>query len=195
VRIFLYLCKMEYIPKAFVCPPNEFNEVWDLWDSIPPTPNPMNKNFNIRRRQSTFGGSYAFAGQVSSEIKVWPTLVSKVLEFTKKHSGSDLYNVVHVNWYPDGSAGLEPHSDDMRRNIPGMSIYSFTFLSQPGNPRGFQIYDKKTKEQTDEYMLDHGDLVIMTAGMQDTHKHGIKKSTAKKFKNLKRLNMTVRAWN
>ena len=43
-------------------------------------------------------------------------------------------------------------------------------------------------------MLDHGDLVIMSAAMQGTHKHGVKKSAAKKYKNLKRINLTVRAW-
>lgn len=185
---------MELLKSVLIVSTEEFEEAWALWDTIPWTPNPMNKNFNIRRKQATFGGSYHFAGQVSHELDEWPSLVTKVLEYTREHSGTNLYNVVHANWYPDGNAGLEPHADDMRKNIPGQAIYSFTFLSEPGNPRGFQIYDKITGEQVDEHMLDHGDLVIMSVDMQKTHKHGIKKSTAKKFKNLRRLNLTVRAW-
>ena len=39
-----------------------------------------------------------------------------------------------------------------------------------------------------------GDLLVMSRGMQKCFKHGVKKSAAKKFHNLKRINMTVRAW-
>lgn len=175
-----------------------FNGLWDLWDTVPYTPNPMNKKYNIKRKQGTFGSSYAFAGQVSHQIPCdyedWPELVRKVLVHAQQTSGSDLYNVVHVNWYPDGTAGLDPHSDDMRKMVPGMDIYSYTFLSEPGTPRGFQVYDKKTNQQVHEFMLDHGDLLIMTTEMQNKFKHGVKKSTAKKYRNLRRINLTVRAW-
>jgi alkylated DNA repair dioxygenase AlkB len=183
---------MEVLKSALVVAPEEFEEAWGLWDTLPWTPNPMNKKYNIKRKQATFGGTYRFAGQVSHEVNVWPRLVTRVLDFTREHSGTVDYNVVHANWYPDGTAGLEPHADDMRKNLPGRAIYSFTFLSEPGNPRGFQVY--RDGVQVEEHMLDHGDLVIMSAAMQTTHKHGIKKSSAKKFQNLKRLNLTVRAW-
>ena len=183
---------MELLRSALDVTPEEFEDMWGLWDTIPWTPNPLNKKYNIRRKQGTFGGSYHFAGQVSQQIDARPRLVTRVLEFTREHSGCMEYNVIHANWYPDGNAGLEPHADDMRKNLPGKSIYSFTFLSEPGNPRGFQVY--KDGEQVEEYMLDHGDLVIMSAAMQSTHKHGVKKSTAKKYKNLRRINLTVRAW-
>tara|TARA_B100000497_G_scaffold48654_1_gene56149 strand:- start:904 stop:1131 length:228 start_codon:yes stop_codon:yes gene_type:complete len=73
-----------------------------------------------------------------------------------------------------------------------MAIYSYTFLSEPGNPRGFQIYEKD--EQVAEYMLDHGDLFVMGGGMQRYYKHGVKKSSAKRYAELRRINMTVRAW-
>lgn len=182
---------LTHLRAAVPCDAETFEELWGLWDTIPWTPNPMNKKFNIKRKQATFGGTYEFAGQTSKQFTGdYPELVKRVLHYV----GDPSYNVVHVNWYPDGTAGLEPHSDDLRKNSPGKSIYSFTFLSEPGNPRGFQIYDKKTGEQVDEYMLDHGDLVIMTTDMQSTHKHGVKKSTAKKYKNLRRINLTVRAW-
>lgn len=185
---------MEVLQSALVVAPEEFEEAWNLWDAIPWTPNPMNQRYHLRRKQATFGGTYRFAGQVSHEVHVWPSLVTRVLDFTREHSGSEAYNVVHANWYPDGTAGLAAHSDDMRNNVPGMAIYSFTFLSAPGTPRGFQVYDKATGKQVDELMLDHGDLVIMSAKMQQLQTHGVKSSAAKKYKNLKRLNLTVRAW-
>lgn len=185
---------MEYLPRALPVGPDEFEETWALWDTVPWTPNPMNKKHNIRRKQATFGDTYKFAGQVSHEVTHWTPLVHKVLEWTRTHAGSEAYNVVHANWYPDGSAGLAAHSDNMAHHVPDLPIYSFTFLSAPGTPRGFQVYDKATGEQVDELMLDHGDLVIMSAAMQQTRTHGIKKSAAKKYAQLRRLNLTVRAW-
>jgi alkylated DNA repair dioxygenase AlkB len=103
--------------------------------------------------------------------------------------------VVHTNWYPDGTAGLDPHADDERDMVPDMDIYSYTFLSEPGNPRGFQIYTMDdNKKPIHELFLDHGDLLIMLKGMQQHYKHGVKKSAAKRFQNVKRINMTVRAF-
>ena len=66
-------------------------------------------------------------------------------------------------------------------------------MSEPGNPRGFQIYNKESVEIYN-LMLDNGDLLVMSGGMQKNYKHGVKKSMAKKFKYLKRINITVRAW-
>lgn len=117
----------------------------------------------------------------------------RVLEDVKKISQSDMYNVVHANFYPDGSAGLDPHADDESDMMKNKDIFSYTFLSEPGNPRGFQIYDLN-KTIIKEVMLDNGDLLIMSGGMQQQFKHGVKKSMAKRFKDLKRINLTVRAW-
>jgi alkylated DNA repair dioxygenase AlkB len=177
--------------------PGVFEDTWKFSDSIPSTPNPMNPKYMIKRKQCTFGAQYTFSGQKSICIPQdrWPTLVSQVLEDVRVRSGSDAYNVVHTNWYPDGTAGLDPHADDERSMIPDMDIYSYTFLSEPGNPRGFQVYTMDDlKNPTLEVFLDHGDLLVMSGGMQKYFKHGVKKSAAKKFHHLKRINMTVRAW-
>lgn len=174
------------------CAPDEFEDTWKIYDRIEHTPNPMNKKFMIKRKQCTFGAQYNFAGQKSKCYDgPMPTLVQKVLDDVRIRGGEQ-YNVVHANFYPDGTAGLMPHSDDESEHVRGMPIYSYTFLSHPGNPRGFQIYENDT--QIAEYMLDHGDLFIMGPGMQQHYKHGVKKSTAKKYVNLRRINLTVRAW-
>lgn len=188
---------VEHIPKNIRVTSEEFDELWDVFNVIESTPNPMNRKYMIKRKQCTYGAEYTFAGQKSKQISKtyddYPIIVQKVLDDVKSKSQSDMYTVVHVNFYPDGSAGLDPHSDNERDMIQDMNIYSYTFLSEEGNPRGFQIYDM---QQTflKEIMLDHGDLLIMSGGMQKKYKHGIKKSMAKKFKELKRINLTVRAW-
>jgi hypothetical protein len=132
----------------------------------------------IKRKQCTFGAQYTFAGQKSLPVPQdqRPTLVSRVLEDVRQRSGSDAYNVVHTNWYP--------HADDERED-------SYTFLSEPGNPRGFQVYTMTDlKKPVAEIFLNHGDLLVMRKGMQSCYKHGVKK----RFQSLKRINMTVRAW-
>jgi alkylated DNA repair dioxygenase AlkB len=174
-----------------------FDTAWTFSDTIQSTPNPMNPRYTIRRKQCTFGAQYNFAGQKSVHVPrdQWPDLVGKVLDDVRTRSGTDAYNVVHTNWYPDGTAGLDPHADDERDMVPDMDIYSYTFLSEPGNPRGFQIYTMDdNKKPIHELFLDHGDLLIMLKGMQQHYKHGVKKSAAKRFQNVKRINMTVRAF-
>lgn len=179
--------------KAFMpINPTEFEELWDVWNHIDYTPNPLNKKFNIKRKQCTFGkDSYKFAGQVSEPYKgELPSVIKKIFKLFE-HDPS--YSVIHANFYPDGTAGLQPHSDNEKQMNADKNIYSYTFLSEPGNPRGFQIYDLNGN-MLEEHMLDHGDLLVMLGGMQKEYKHGVKKSMAKKYKNLRRINLTVRSW-
>jgi alkylated DNA repair dioxygenase AlkB len=187
----------EYIvheKSAIYCSDDMFQYMWDFSSRIDSTPNPLNSKYMIKRKQCTFGAEYKFAGQTSKRIQEehWPSLVNIVLSDANTRSGSNIYNVAHANWYPDGTSGLDPHSDNENDMIQNKDIYSYTFLSQPGNPRGFQIYENK--EQVGQIFLDHGDLIIMKAGMQQLYKHGVKRSAANKYKNLKRINLTVRAW-
>jgi len=186
---------VEHHKQHIHCTPDEFSELWNIYDLIESTPNPINQKYMVKRKQCTFGAQYNFAGQQSKQFDgKLPAIVSKVLNDVKNKPYGYMYNVVHANFYPDGSAGLMPHSDDESEHVKGMPIYSYTFISCPGNPRGFQIYDKTNSQQVNEFMLDHGDLLIMGRNMQKYYKHGVKKSAAKKFKDLKRVNLTVRAW-
>ena len=184
-------------PRAIQIDPKMFEDTWNFSESIKSTPNPMNSKYMIKRKQCTFGAQYNFGGQKSLCVPQdqWPTLVYLVLEDVRKRSGCDDYNVVHTNWYPDGTAGLDPHADNEKDMMSNMDIYSYTFLSEPGNPRGFQVYTMDdVKKPKLEVFLDHCDLLVMSRGMQKCFKHGVKKSAAKRFHNLKRINMTVRAW-
>lgn len=192
-----YTDYIHHEPGRCMCAPSIFEEAWKYNEKIPQTPNPMNKRFMIRRKQCTFGATYSFAGQKSTGIPYdeWPELAKIVLKDVQEHSGSDLYNVVHTNWYPDGKAGLDPHADNETDMVPHMDIYSYTFISDMNTPRGFQFYTyDDIKHPIGEVLLGYGDMLVMKKGMQQKFKHGIKKSTAKRFENLRRINMTVRAW-
>ena len=188
---------VEHLSRRIDASMEDFEEFWKVSDTIESTPNPMNRKYMIRRKQGTYGAQYNFGGQqskiISSNYEEYPEIIKMVLDDVRTLSGSDAYNVCHVNFYPDGSAGLAPHSDNEKAMIHDMPIYSYTFISESGNPRGFQIYDKDSVE-IHNIMLDNGDMVVMSAGMQKNYKHGVKKSMAKKFKSLRRINVTVRAW-
>lgn len=188
---------LHHEPGRVLCAHSIFEDAWKYSDKVHSTPNPLNKRFMIRRKQCTFGATYNFSGQSSTGVPYedWPELAKIVLQDVREHSGSDLYNVVHTNWYPDGRAGLDPHADNETGMIPDMDIYSYTFISDMNTPRGFQFYTfDDIKHPVGEVLLGYGDMLIMKKGMQQKFKHGVKKSTAKRFEHLRRINMTVRAW-
>ena len=86
----------------------DFEDSWKVSDSIESDPNPMNPKYMIKRKQGTYGAQYNFAGQqskcISSNFDEYPTIIKMVLEDVKLLSQSDKYNIVHVNFYLDGSA-------------------------------------------------------------------------------------------
>ena len=111
--------QIEHHTSRISCSKEEFTELWNIYNDIEPTPNPLNKKVMIKRKQCTFGGSYHFAGQTSREFNgTFPVIVNKVLQDVQKISyDGDLYNVIHANYYPDGTSGLMPHFDDESKHI------------------------------------------------------------------------------
>jgi hypothetical protein len=79
---------MEVLKSALVVAPEEFEEAWGLWDTLPWTPNPMNKKYNKPHPVE----------RIVSRDR-YPT---RVLDFTREQWTT--------TWYPDGTAGLEPHA-------------------------------------------------------------------------------------
>ena len=83
--------------------------------------------------------------------------------------------------------------------LAGMPIFSFTFLNGDRQPRPFSIYHPpKTPgnkpEKVADVVLGDGDLLIMQGSMQRWFLHGVESTTAKRFQNARRLNLTVRAF-
>lgn len=174
---------------------------------VPKTPNPMNRSTFVKRRQVTFGAKYNFGQRVASigPDEAWPHVVRVALDFAKEFATSrgiaaELYNGVHTNFYPDGSAGVAPHSDAEGDMLRGLPIISITLLAGDPKPRPFSIYAKPdnkgaTPPKLADVVLDHGDVIVMLGSMQSFFLHGVEAAKPPKaFKNAERLNMTVRAF-
>lgn len=174
---------------------------------VPKTPNPMNANYFVKRRQTTFGALYNFGQKVASQgaDKQWPKAVTDALQFAQQFAESrgiskELYNGVHANFYPDGSAGVAPHSDSEGDMLKGLPIVSVTLLSGDKKPRPFSIYEKPKNKgekpvKITDVVLGHGDIIVMMGRMQESFLHGVEAAKPpKEFKNAERMNLTVRAF-
>jgi alkylated DNA repair dioxygenase AlkB len=176
---------------------------------VPKTPNPMNPNTFVKRRQTTFGALYNFGQKVASQggdMEQWPEAVRQSLEYARVFAESrgiakELYNGVHVNYYPDGSAGVAPHFDSESDMLRGLPIVSVTLLTGDKKPRPFSIYEKPSTKgarphKLADVQLGHDDVLIMMGRMQETFLHGVEPAKPPKdFKKAGRLNLTVRAFN
>lgn len=174
---------------------------------VPKTPNPMNRSTYLKRRQCTFGAKYNFGQKVesvpfddSSACRVVTTTLAFAKEFaTSRGIAAELYNGVHVNYYPDGSAGLAAHSDSEADMLKGLPIISVTLLAGDPKPRPFSIYTKPKRGETLQKVADvnlgHGDVIVMMGSMQQYFLHGVEPAKPPKaFKNAERINLTVRAF-
>ncbi len=178
---------------------------------VPATPNPYNRNTFLKRKQTTFGLKYTFAGQTtgtdeSPDESEWPAAVQACLAHARTSLKDDCPSLrdgvrlaAHVNWYADGSVGVEPHADDEAIWVPNAPIYSYTFLPEGSVARSFQIYETTTKPKTVEEMkaalvtevkLENNDVLVMGGIFQQHYMHGLAKQ--KPVKTGIRINVTVR---
>ena len=191
---------MEYYPNAVEATDHEFEEIWRFGvENVPPTPNPSNAKTNILRLQATFGAEYKFGRQTSKRVggdcpDEWPSLVRRALEDARERDDrAETLKSVHVNWYPNGKAGVARHDDKDGPFVPDAPIYSYTFLSDPALPRTFLVYEKRFgKEPVRELAPADGSLLIMCGKMQTEFEHAVKPTAARKYANARRVNMTVR---
>ena len=189
-----------------------FEALWRVKEAVPPTPNPMNPKYNLLRTQATFGTTYDFAGQRSQKLggddpSTWPKPIIDMLDVAKgmlegqQFAGHPL--AAHVNCYPGGKAGVEPHDDKEDVFVPGAPIFSFTLYrsgcdDEEHVPRKFQIYlkDPAAKRRVGNLVHDiplpHESLLIMAGAMQRDFLHGVKKTSSKKYERSRRINVTVR---
>ena len=174
----------------------------------------------VHRKQTTFGAKYNFGQQTSHHPinEDTPEAVKAALRFAKRfieennalkyektgttenELDASKYNGVHVNYYPFGKAGVQPHYDDEKSLDLSMPIISITLLAGSRIPRNFSIYDKPGPKKTDKPIkiadieLRHGDVVIMAGEMQDHFLHGIEKSSRQDLQDAERLNLTIRGF-
>lgn len=93
------------------------------------------------------------------------------------------FNSCLLNYYRDGSDSVAWHADDEPEMGP--TIVSFSF----GAPRRFLLREKANHGNKQEFLLEHGDMLIMGGDLQRTHEHCIAKT---KKPVGPRLNLTFR---
>lgn len=205
------------------CTRQAYDELWAVSRDVPPTPNPLNRHTNIKRKQGTFGAAYAFGAQKSARLdgpngvlgsrfaneRDWPYLVRLCVEDARRRvvagAGADAFGplraAAHVNWYPDGTAGMGRHSDAEPSLVRGAPIFSYSFLSggEESPARVFDLYEKRgapasaAQRPFAAVPLAHGDACVMAGAFQDAYEHGVRATAAKAHAGHSRINVTVRA--
>ncbi len=187
---------------AVLCTEADFEEIRRC--APPPERNPMNPSTHLRRRQGTWGARYAFSGQQPAfmgPLDEAPGMVRRCVEYvsTKTGESSSMYTGAHCNWYPDGSAGLGMHQDEVAHGRAGeLPIFSFTFLSG-GSAEGRTFVISKTKARAPDDIvaklrLPHGSVLSMEGEFQRQLWHGVPPTSARAFSVQRRINVTVRPW-
>ena len=216
---------LRYDPGALAarCTRQAYDELWAVSRDVPPTPNPLNRHTNIKRKQGTFGAAYAFGAQKSARLDGpngvlgsrfaneddWPSLVRLCVEDARRRvvagAGADAFGplraAAHVNWHPDGTAGMGRHSDAEPSLVRGAPIFSYSFLSggEESPPRVFDLYEKRgapasaAQRPFAAVPLAHGDACVMAGAFQDAYEHGVRATAAKAHAGHSRINVTVRA--
>jgi alkylated DNA repair dioxygenase AlkB len=184
------------------CSREEFLELWSVRPSRPQVISMYGKDIEIPRFQQLYGSSkYSFSGKTFEPIVEIPPLIMKCLEYVREKYPSSVWNGALVNWYPDGSSYIGPHSDDERDLEPDMPICSFCF----GGVGTFRIKEKNQNKPTLsvlenrgsaiveklDLLTEHGSMIAMCGHMQKEYKHEITK-TAKIVP--PRINVTIRAF-
>ena len=154
-----------------------------------------------------------------------PAVVQRCVEIAKSLANeyactagqctSSMYTGAHCNWYEDVGSGLTAHSDEEPNNLIGAPIFSFSLLRTDSPKQDYRVFrvlektqapasstdDKKAKPKLTTLLdvnMQDGDLLIMSGErFQKDLLHSVPPMTSKAFKEaqVRRINVTVRAWN
>lgn len=197
-----------FVKNAVICTEADTKSLWDCYETVPPSPNPMKKGTFLNRRQGTYGTPYTFGAQTSpclGSVKDAPPIVEKCVAFAQLYCithfpliNTELYTMAHCNWYPNGSAAIGFHQDAEHALVKGHPIFSFTFIDNDDGPlyRYFTVAnDRAAKDVVAELALPHRCCLVMAGDFQKELYHGVSATTRKAFKTQRRFNVTVRAHN
>jgi alkylated DNA repair dioxygenase AlkB len=131
---------------------------------------------------------YAYSKGVVLKAAAMPNYLQEVIDRIRAAGLGD-FNAVLINRYRDGKDHISPHSDDdygvLRPTIPSLTL---------GAPRPFKLAQiisggKLDRSTTVEYLLEHGDLLVMRGETNSEWQHWVPK-TAKPIG--ERINLTFR---
>lgn len=141
------------------------------------------KQIQIPRLTCWMGdGSYTYSGHKNTPVAI-PAIIARIQGWLESYTGVK-FNSVLANYYRDGSDSVSWHSDDEPELGSEPVIASLSF----GASRNFAIRKKSTATRHD-FLLGHGDLLVMSGPSQSEYQHAILK-TSKKLG--PRVNLTFR---
>jgi alkylated DNA repair dioxygenase AlkB len=117
------------------------------------------------------GTDYSVSGKIANPLP-WTDELLMIKEMVEPLAGIK-FNSVLLNYYRDGNDSVAWHSD--RESVLGKRpiIASVSF----GQVRSFDIRKKLDHKEHYSVRLEHGSLLMMKAGLQETFEHRIAKST------------------
>jgi alkylated DNA repair dioxygenase AlkB len=127
-------------------------------------------------------GSYTYSGHRNTPVAM-PEMISQIKGWLETYTGAK-FNSVLANYYRDGSDSVSWHSDDEPELGSEPVIASLSF----GASRNFAVRKKSTATRHD-FLLGHGDLLVMSGPSQSEYQHAILKTTKKLGE---RVNLTFR---
>lgn len=142
------------------------------------------KKHKIPRFQQVFGQDYIFSNSISHALPI-PQHFETLIEFFNNKYNC-LFNMLLINWYPNGSNYIGMHSDNEKQIIENSPVVTISF----GATRKFVTQDNVSKIKT-MYELNHNDVLVMCGDFQKTHKHGIPKQLKVKDQ---RVSITLRCF-
>lgn len=128
------------------------------------------KIHNVPRYQQAYGKDYKFSNTISKALEV-PVYFDPLFKFFNEKYKCK-FNMMLINWYPNGNYYINMHSDDEKQIIPNTPIVTISF----GATRKFITLEKHNGTKT-IYKLNDQDVLVMCGTFQKTHKHGIPKET------------------
>jgi alkylated DNA repair dioxygenase AlkB len=151
-------------------------------------PNPMNKSTRLKRGNAWFSDDpsfiYRYSGMTNNPVP-FPPVLAEIRDVLQERFEPRL-NCCLLNYYPDGSVGVAPHTDD---DFPrcGADVVGVSY----GASRIFRLTDRRTKETVHDITLEHGSVLVMTDESQAHFKHEIVKESKTAGA---RLQLSWRAW-
>jgi len=167
----------------------DFDKLWEIHPKEKGTVKLYGKEIETPRYVQSYLKDYTFSG-ITHKAEQLPKQFQKFMDEIAIPLNPN-YNMVHVNWYEDGTNYIGPHSDDEKEMIEDSDILSISL----GATRTFRIREKKTKKIIKDLELKDGQYLIMGGEFQKHYTHEIVKINGKKAKETKkRINLTFRCF-
>jgi len=156
----------------------EADELYDRCLALPWQQNTFRmygKEMSLPRLEVMCGdrdASYVYSGRVYLRAIPWPDFLYNLKRRIEAQTGYT-YQIVIGNQYRDGKDSIGWHSD----SEPTLGQFPAIASVSLGATRKFQIRLNEKKSPITSLELEHGSLLLMEAGCQETYIHQVPKTT------------------